>query len=96
MTQCTPAYVAFRDVAFGPKSVPKPYPPLWVGGDSRAAIRRAASVGDGWIPSKIRLEDLPNAASNTYSNSAMSGPICDRSMYVCRSSLMSYTTITGH
>jgi probable F420-dependent oxidoreductase len=27
----------------------RPYPPLWVGGRSRAAIRRAATYGDAWI-----------------------------------------------
>lgn len=27
----------------------RPHPPLWVGGRSRAAVRRAATLGDGWI-----------------------------------------------
>jgi len=39
----------FEAVAFEPKPVQKPYPPLLIGGESDAALRRAACVGDGWI-----------------------------------------------
>jgi probable F420-dependent oxidoreductase len=28
----------------------KPHPPLWVGGNSRQAIRRAVTLCDGWMP----------------------------------------------
>ena len=34
-------YVSFSDINFLPKPVQKPHPPLWVGGESRPAIRRA-------------------------------------------------------
>jgi len=33
-----------------PRPVQRPHPPLWVGGNSRAAIRRAVELGDGWLP----------------------------------------------
>ncbi len=33
---------------FGPKPVQKPHPPLVFGGESRAALRRIAELGQGW------------------------------------------------
>jgi probable F420-dependent oxidoreductase len=33
-----------------PRPVQTPRPPIWVGGNSRRAIRRAAELGDGWVP----------------------------------------------
>jgi probable F420-dependent oxidoreductase len=33
-----------------PRPLQKPHPPLWVGGNSQRAIRRAVELGDGWIP----------------------------------------------
>jgi probable F420-dependent oxidoreductase len=43
-------YVKFADVTFAPKPVQKPHPPLWIGGESGPAMRRAARLGDGWYP----------------------------------------------
>ena len=39
----------FDAVAFEPKPVQRPWPPILVGGESTAALRRAARAGDGWI-----------------------------------------------
>ncbi len=39
----------FEQVAFEPKPVQKPWPPLHVGGESEPALRRAAHAGDGWL-----------------------------------------------
>lgn len=38
-----------------PRPVQQPHPPLWIGGNSRRAIRRAVELGDGWAP-------MPNPA----------------------------------
>ena len=51
-------YVDFERVAFEPKPVQTPHPPIWVGGNSRAAMRRAARH-DGWFPWLITVEQLP-------------------------------------
>ena len=39
----------FGPVMFEPKPVQRPWPPVLVGGESGAALRRAARIGDGWI-----------------------------------------------
>jgi probable F420-dependent oxidoreductase len=43
-------HFAFDGISIDPRPVQPGGPPLWVGGRSDAAIRRAASLGDGWLP----------------------------------------------
>jgi probable F420-dependent oxidoreductase len=33
-----------------PRPVQSPHPPIWVGGNSKRAIRRAVDLADGWLP----------------------------------------------
>ena len=39
---------------FLPKPVQQPHPPIWIGGHTNPAIRRAATLGDGWMPIGLR------------------------------------------
>jgi probable F420-dependent oxidoreductase len=43
-------FFRFDEVRCLPAPVQKPHPPIWIGGHSRAALRRAARHGDGWHP----------------------------------------------
>jgi probable F420-dependent oxidoreductase len=54
-------YVNFSNIAFEPKPIQKPHPPIWVGGESMPAMRRAARLGNGWYP----VADNPKFPRNT-------------------------------
>ena len=42
-------FFSFDGVVFEPKPVQRPRPPILIGGESKAALRRAANLGDGWL-----------------------------------------------
>ena len=65
-TKDRPAYsgkhVRFSDILFYPKPLQKPHPPIWIGGESPAALRRAIRLADAWYPgsnSQQRPLDTP-------------------------------------
>jgi len=51
-------YYRFAGMKFSPKPLQKPSIPVVIGGVSRAAIRRAARLGDGWQPLGLAPEAL--------------------------------------
>ena len=51
----------FGPLQFEPKPVQPGGPPLHIGGDGAAALRRAATVGAGWMPMNHRLDELPRS-----------------------------------
>jgi probable F420-dependent oxidoreductase len=52
------AYTQFNDLVFEPKPIQKPHPPIWVGGHSKAALRRTAEFGAAWHPINRPVEEL--------------------------------------
>jgi probable F420-dependent oxidoreductase len=49
-------FFSFDEVVFEPKPVQRPYPPILVGGESNAALRRAARLGHGWLGMRHTFE----------------------------------------
>src|SRR6478672_12345975 len=57
-----------RGTSMRPHPTHQPHPPIWIGGNSTAAIRRAAERGQGWVPfpnpggltSRVRTPELSN------------------------------------
>ena len=44
-----------------PRPVQQPRPPIWVGGSTKPALRRAAERGDGWLPQGVPEMGMPAA-----------------------------------
>lgn len=65
--------VAFRDVMVSPGAAQRPHPPVWVGGNSRPAVRRAARLGDGWIPWELAPAELAAAVTQARTLRAEAG-----------------------
>jgi probable F420-dependent oxidoreductase len=47
-------FYSLEQVRFYPKPVQRPHPPIWIGGHTPPALRRAARLGDGWHPIGLR------------------------------------------
>ena len=43
-------FYSFKELRCVPHPVQKPHPPIWIGGHSKAALRRVAKYADGWHP----------------------------------------------
>ena len=61
-TNPSPSYQSrrwsFSNLLFSPKPFQKPHVPLWIGGASPGALRRAATRGNGWHPSGLSVEEF--------------------------------------
>jgi probable F420-dependent oxidoreductase len=51
-------YFEFSDMHLSPRPMQQPHPPIWVGGNSRRAAKRAATLGDGWVPFEVMPADV--------------------------------------
>jgi len=66
-------FVSFKDIAFEPKPVQKPHIPIWLGGDSEAALKRAARFASGWVPYLTKPDDFPSRLDFIKSQSTYNG-----------------------
>lgn len=66
-------FFSFGSTAFEPKPAQPGGPPLHIGGDGAAALRRAATVGAGWIPMNHSVDDLGPSLARLSSLAAASG-----------------------
>jgi len=56
-------FYRFERLGANPHPLQQPYPPIWVGGHTPAALRRTGRYGDGWLPIGARPPaDLPPEA----------------------------------
>ncbi len=56
----------FGGLPFSPKPAQKPHPPVWIGGNSQAALRRVANLGDGWHPLSLSPAELTAKAEQLH------------------------------
>ena len=52
-------FYTLPEVVQNPKPVQKPHPPIYVGGETDAALSRVARLGDGWFGVKYTPDTLP-------------------------------------
>jgi len=52
---------SFAELGQKPRPAQKPRPPIWVGGSTPAALKRAAERGDGWLPQGTPRAEMPQA-----------------------------------
>jgi probable F420-dependent oxidoreductase len=51
-------FTRFADMNVNPKPVQEPHPPIWIGGTSDAALRRAARFASVWQPTPLPIDQL--------------------------------------
>ncbi len=64
-------FVNFGNMVFEPKPCQSPHPPLLIGGDAKPALRRAATLGDGWLPWQTTRREMKGAIAYIHDQPAM-------------------------
>jgi probable F420-dependent oxidoreductase len=68
-------HYSYDDIAFYPKAHDKPIP-IWCGGESKGAQRRAGTYGDAWFPYFARV--TPEELASRYANVREAAKAADR------------------
>lgn len=56
-------FYRITDARMGPRPLQQPRPPIWIGGNSMRAVRRAVDLGDCWAPFDPRPELVREGAA---------------------------------
>jgi probable F420-dependent oxidoreductase len=83
------------DAEFLPKPVQRPHPPLWIGGRSGAAVRRAARLGDAWHPSHLTVDELRRQIPDLRAECERAGRSADEVTVTTRRKLVRTPTDDG-
>jgi len=62
-----------RDMGQRPRPIQHPRPPIWVGGSTVAALKRAARHGDGWLPQGVPEMGMEKAIALLHAERERSG-----------------------
>ena len=73
----------FDGVVFEPKPIQQPGPPILIGGESNAALRRAAKLGDGWVGMGHTIESATAQVNNIQALLVEYGRDPDGFQFVC-------------
>ena len=86
-------FFSFADMHVNPKPAQLPHPPIWIGGTSDAALRRAARYASVWQPTPLPLGQLVErrAALAKACEAAGRAPIPTRMSF-----RVEFSTITGN
>jgi len=71
-------FVKFEGVSIDPKPVQPGGPPIWVGGRSDAALRRAGRLGDGWVSYVVTPDRYKRSVETMREAAAAAGRDADR------------------
>lgn len=80
-------FFSFEGARISPRPLQPPGPPILVGGGSHAALRRAATIGDGWHPTTISPAELTSPLETLHKLARDSGRDPSRLIVSVRSEL---------
>jgi alkanesulfonate monooxygenase SsuD/methylene tetrahydromethanopterin reductase-like flavin-dependent oxidoreductase (luciferase family) len=90
-------YVNYSDMSFFPKPVQKGGPKVLVGGMTDPSLRRAALLGDGWIPWAVSPQELKDGAARirAYAGDREPEMVCMMPVDVNPGAMRRYTGVFG-
>ena len=74
----------FSEIQFYPKPVQKPHLPLWIGGNTRRALRRVVEFGDVWHPGGAALDNSSTSGRKLATPETTLGLLAERTPQLWR------------